>query len=146
MFKIFDLHNDFYFKLNNGNKKNNYFCIYSVFLSENFWKSFPTPFKTSTKLYHTKKKLFPVQSLKKSQNFPLSEKPYLWESFRGCRTPFSKGVWQKSYKNQSRTFRSLERLMVPSWNISRWSSDFPVPMATQETASAATRVLMPVTR
>lgn len=34
MFKIFDLHNDFYFKLNNDNKKNNYFLKYKDYIEQ----------------------------------------------------------------------------------------------------------------
>ena len=45
----------------------------------------------------------------------------------------------------ARLLLSLEMLMAPSCNRSRLSRDLPVPIATQDTASLATLVLIPVT-
>ena len=45
----------------------------------------------------------------------------------------------------ARLLLSREMLMAPSCKRSRLSSDLPVPIATQDTASLATRVLIPVT-
>ena len=59
---------------------------------------------------------------------------------------FSHGV-DKNFElsRYARLLLSLEMLMAPSCKRSRLSRDLPVPIATQDTASFATLVLIPVT-